>query len=88
MPWGLTRPYPLIMMAPADPQDWSPPPAGVISDADHDPVRPAERTVRGRVVDAVDHADAETARCAGGFFGDEAVPGEPVVLCSGGSLTW
>jgi signal transduction histidine kinase len=40
------------MMAPADPQDRSPLPAGVISDADHDPVRPAGRTVRGRVVDA------------------------------------
>ena len=52
MPWGPTRPYPLIMMAPADPQDRSPLPAGVISDADHDPVRPAGRTVRGRVVDA------------------------------------
>ncbi|TDB74686.1 sensor histidine kinase [Micromonospora sp. KC721] len=39
-------------MAPADPQDRSPLPAGVISDADHDPVRPARRTVRGRVVDA------------------------------------
>jgi signal transduction histidine kinase len=52
MPWGPTRPYPLIMMAAADPQDRSPLPAGVISDADHDPVRPAERTVRGRVVDA------------------------------------
>jgi signal transduction histidine kinase len=52
MPWGPTRPYALIMMAPADPQDRSPLPAGVISDADHDPVRPAGRTVRGRVVDA------------------------------------
>ena len=52
MPWGPTRPYPLIMMAPADPQDRSPLPAGVISDADHDPVRPAGRTVRGPVVDA------------------------------------
>jgi signal transduction histidine kinase len=52
MPWAPPRPYPLIMMAPADPQDRSPPPAGVISDADHDPVGPAERTVRGRVVDA------------------------------------
>jgi signal transduction histidine kinase len=51
MPWGPTRPYALIMMAPADPQDRSPLPAGVISDADHDPVRPAGRTVRGRVVD-------------------------------------
>ncbi|MGW5265140.1 histidine kinase [Microbispora sp. NPDC004025] len=40
------------MMAPADPQDRSPLPAGVISDADHDPVRPAGRTVRGRIVDA------------------------------------
>ncbi|RGA05132.1 sensor histidine kinase [Microbispora triticiradicis] len=40
------------MMAPADPQDRSPLPAGVTSDADHDPVRPAGRTVRGRVVDA------------------------------------
>ncbi|MBB4906259.1 sensor histidine kinase [Actinophytocola algeriensis] len=40
------------MMAAADPQDRSPLPAGVISDADHDPVHPAERTVRGRVVDA------------------------------------
>jgi signal transduction histidine kinase len=40
------------MMAPADPQDRSRLPAGVISDADHDPVRPAGRTVRGRVVDA------------------------------------
>ncbi|MEV0719273.1 histidine kinase [Asanoa sp. NPDC050611] len=40
------------MMAPADPQDRSPAPAGVISDADHDPVRPAGRTGRGRVVDA------------------------------------
>ena len=49
---GPTRPYPLIMMGPADPQDRSPLPAGVISDADHDPVRPAGRTVRGRVVDA------------------------------------
>ncbi|GLW26756.1 two-component sensor histidine kinase [Microbispora amethystogenes] len=39
-------------MAPADPQDRSPLPAGVTSDADHDPVRPAGRTVRGRVVDA------------------------------------
>lgn len=46
------RPYPLIMTAPADPRDRSPLPAGVISDADHDPVRPAGRTVRGRVVDA------------------------------------
>jgi signal transduction histidine kinase len=52
MPWGPTRPYPLIMMAPADTQDRSPLPAGVISDADHDPVRTAGRTVRGRVVDA------------------------------------
>ena len=52
MPWGPTRPYPSIMVAPADPQDRSPLPAGVISDADHDPVRPAGRTVRGRVVDA------------------------------------
>jgi len=40
------------MMAPADPQDRSPLPAGVVRDADHDPVRPAGRTVRGRVVDA------------------------------------
>ncbi|GAA0903225.1 two-component sensor histidine kinase [Virgisporangium aurantiacum] len=39
-------------MAPADPQDRSPLPAGVISDADHDPVRPAGRRVRDRVVDA------------------------------------
>ena len=52
MPWGPTRPYPLIMMVPADPQDRSPLPAGVTSDADHDPVRPAGRTIRGRVVDA------------------------------------
>ena len=52
MPWGLTRPYPLIMMTPADLQDRSPLRVGVISDADHDPVRPAGRTVRGRVVDA------------------------------------
>ncbi|WP_433381639.1 sensor histidine kinase [Actinoplanes sp. CA-142083] len=40
------------MMVPADPQDRRPLPAGVINDADHDPVRPAGRTVRGRVVDA------------------------------------
>jgi len=40
------------MMAPADLQDRSPLRVGVISDADHDPVRPGERTVRGRVVDA------------------------------------
>ncbi|WP_344127451.1 sensor histidine kinase [Luedemannella flava] len=40
------------MMAPADPRDRSPLPAGVISDADHDPVRPAGRTVRDRVIDA------------------------------------
>jgi len=40
------------MMAPADPQDRSPLLAGVVRDADHDPVRPAGRTVRGRVVDA------------------------------------
>ncbi|GAA1793109.1 histidine kinase [Luedemannella flava] len=39
-------------MAPADPRDRSPLPAGVISDADHDPVRPAGRTVRDRVIDA------------------------------------
>lgn len=52
MLWGPTRPYALIMMAPAEPQDRSPLPAGVISDADHDPIRPAGRTVRGRVVDA------------------------------------
>jgi len=49
---GPTRPYPLIMMAPADLQDRSPLRVGVISDADHDPVGPAGRTVRGRVVDA------------------------------------
>src|SRR5688572_6919309 len=49
------RPDPAVpfdLMAPADPLDRSPLPAGVISDADHDPVRPAGRTVRGRVVDA------------------------------------
>lgn len=49
MPWGPTRPYPLIM---ADPQGRSPLPAGVISDADHDPVRPAGPTARDRLVDA------------------------------------
>ena len=48
---GPTRPYPLIMMAPADLQDRSPLRVGVISDADHDPVR-AGRRVRGRLVDA------------------------------------
>ncbi len=53
MPWGPAGPYPLIMTAPADPPDRSPLPAGVTSDADHDPVRPAGRTIRGRVVDAV-----------------------------------
>lgn len=52
MPWGPTRPYPSIMMVPADPQDRSPQPAGATSDADHNPVRPAERTIRGRVADA------------------------------------
>jgi signal transduction histidine kinase len=53
MPWGPTRPYPLIMMAPADPQDRSPLPAGVISDAGNDPVRPAGPTARDRLVDAL-----------------------------------
>src|SRR5690242_18407106 len=51
IPWGPTRPYPLIMVTRADSQDRSPRAADVISDADHDPVR-AGRTVRGRVVDA------------------------------------
>ncbi|QKW37506.1 sensor histidine kinase [Actinomadura sp. NAK00032] len=40
------------MMVPADPQDRSPQPAGATGDADHGPVRPAERTTRGRVADA------------------------------------
>ncbi|WP_344079911.1 sensor histidine kinase [Luedemannella helvata] len=40
------------MKAPADPQDRSRLPAGVTSDADHDPVRPAGRTVRDWLVDA------------------------------------
>src|SRR5262245_38505135 len=53
MPWGPTRPYPLIMMAPADPQDRSPLPAGVISDAGNDSVRPARPTARDRLVDAL-----------------------------------
>ena len=53
MPWGPDRPYPLIMMAPADPQDRSPLPAGVISDAGNDPVRPAGPTARDRLVDAL-----------------------------------
>ncbi len=41
------------MMAPADPQDRSPLPADVISDADHDPVRQAGPTIRSRLVDAL-----------------------------------
>jgi signal transduction histidine kinase len=41
------------MMVPADPQDRSPLPAGVISDAGNDPVRPAGRTARDRLVDAL-----------------------------------
>lgn len=52
MPWGPDRPYPLIIMVPADPQDRSPLPAGVISDAGNDPVRPAGPTARDRLVDA------------------------------------
>ncbi|WP_432973686.1 sensor histidine kinase [Dactylosporangium sp. CA-233914] len=41
------------MMAPADPQDRSPLPAGVISGAGNDPVRPAGPTARDRLVDAL-----------------------------------
>jgi hypothetical protein len=40
------------MMDPADPQGRSPLPAGVISDAGNDPVRPAGTTARDRLVDA------------------------------------
>ncbi|MBX7266248.1 sensor histidine kinase [Micromonospora sp. Llam7] len=41
------------MTAPADPQDRSPLPAGVISDAGNDPVRPAGPTARDRLADAL-----------------------------------